>query len=162
MSVTKVRIIYLLTLLGIILWISAVFAAPYLKHQSSIYGDLIYAIYSPTCHQIPSRCLTFYGKPLAVCTRCLGIYVGFFLGTVLFPLLRGFSSGRLPSAKVLALLSIPIVIDTAGNLVAFWASPHWLRLATGLIWGIILPFYFIPGIVDIFKKVELSDKKTLE
>ncbi|MGD9345052.1 MAG: DUF2085 domain-containing protein [Candidatus Aminicenantes bacterium] len=156
------HIIYFLTLLGIIMWIAAAFAAPYLKHQSSVYGSLIYAIYSPTCHQIPSRCLTFYGNPLAVCVRCLGIYTGFFLGTILFPVLRGYSAGALPRARVLILVSIPIVIDAAGNLVSLWASPHWLRMATGLIWGSILPFYFIPGIVDIFKKVELSDKKTLE
>jgi hypothetical protein len=31
-------------------------------------------------------------------------------------------------------------------------------MATGIIWGVILPFYFIPGVTDIFKKVELSEK----
>jgi len=160
--VTKAQTIYFLTLLGIILWIAAVFAAPYLKHQSSVYGQLIYAIYSPTCHQIPSRCLTLYGNPLAVCARCLGIYFGFFGGTILLPVFHGLSSGILPRAKVLILFSMPMVIDAAANLVSLWDSPNWLRLATGLIWGSILPFYFIPGIIDIFKKVELSDKKTLE
>ncbi len=158
----KIRTIYFLTLIGIILWIAAVFAAPYLKSQSSAYGNLIYAVFSPTCHQIPSRCLTLYGNPLAVCTRCLGIYIGFFLGTSLFPVFRWLSSESLPKAKILILMSIPIVIDTAANGVSLWASPHWLRLATGLIWGTILPFYFIPGVTDIFKKVELSDKKTIE
>ncbi|NOR14503.1 MAG: DUF2085 domain-containing protein [Candidatus Aminicenantes bacterium] len=160
--VNKTRSIYFLTLSGIIVWIAAVFAAAYLKSQSSAYGNLIYAIFSPTCHQIPSRCLTLYGNPLAVCTRCLGIYIGFFLGTCLFPVLRGLSSESLPKAKILILMSLPIVIDTAANVVSPWASPHWLRLATGLIWGAILPFYFIPGVTDIFKKVELSDKKTIE
>ena len=158
----KIRTIYFLTLIGIILWIAAVFAAPYLKSQSSAYGNLIYAVFSLTCHQIPSRCLTLYGNPLAVCTRCLGIYLGFFLGTSLFPVVRGLSSESLPKAKILILMSFPIVIDFAANVVSLWASPHVLRLATGMIWGAILPFYFIPGITDIFKKVELSDGKTIE
>jgi hypothetical protein len=59
-------------------------------------------------------------------------------------------------------MSVPIVIDTAANILSLWASPHGLRLATGMIWGSILPFYFIPGVTDIFKKVELSDEKTIE
>ncbi len=160
--VNKTRSIYVLILLGIIVWIAAVFAAPYLKSQSSAYGNLIYAVFSPTCHQIPSRCLTLYGNPVAVCTRCLGIYIGFFLGTCLFPVLRGLSSESLPKAKILIVMSLPIVIDTVANVLSPWASPHWLRLATGVIWGVILPFYFIPGVTDIFKKVELSDKKTIE
>jgi len=149
-------------LLGIILWIMAVFTAPYLKSQSSAYGNLIYAVFSPTCHQIPSRCLTLYGNPLAVCTRCLGIYAGFFLGTILFPVVRGLPSESLPKAKFLVFMSLPIVIDAAANVVLLWASPHWLRLSAGLIWGAILPFYFIPGITEMFKKVELSDRKTIE
>jgi uncharacterized membrane protein len=160
--VNKGHVIYFLILLGIVLWIAAVFVAPYLKSQSSAYGKLIYAVFSSTCHQIPSRCLTFYGNPLAVCSRCLGIYLGFFLGTILFPIFRGFSSEFLPKVKILILMSLPIVIDFAANMVSLWASDHWIRLSTGLIWGAILPFYFIPGITDAFKKVEFSSRKTIE
>lgn len=154
--------VYSLTLLGILLWLGAVFVAPYLESQSSSYSRLIYAIFSPTCHQIPSRCLTLYGHPLAVCTRCLGIYIGFFLGTCLYPAFRGLSSKVLPKAKILIFMSVPIVIDTAANVLSIWSSPHGIRLPTGIIWGTVLPFYFIPGIADIFKKVELSDEKAIE
>jgi hypothetical protein len=59
-------------------------------------------------------------------------------------------------------MSLPIVIDTAANVLSLWATMHWLRLTTGVIWGAILPFYFIPGVTDIFKKVELSGEKTIE
>jgi uncharacterized membrane protein len=105
----------------------------------------------------------------------LGIYIGFFLGTCFFPVLEQISSELIPKAKILILMSLPIVIDTAANVMSLWASPHWLRLATGIIWGMVLPFYFIPGVADIFgskpslingptseKKVEFSDKKTIE
>ncbi len=150
----KARAVYFLTLFGIILWIVAIFAAPYLKSQSSTCGHLIYVVFSPTCHQMPSRCLTLFGNPLAVCTRCLGIYLGFLLGTSIFPFCRGRMSVSLPQPKILILLTIPIVIDTAANVVSLWVSPHWLRLSTGLVWGTVLPFYFIPGVIDVFKKVE--------
>jgi len=157
--VNKIHAVYSITLIGILIWIAAVFAAPYLKSQSSVYGSLIYAVFSPTCHQIPSRCLSLFGYPLAVCTRCLGIYLGFFLGTSVFPVFQKFSSVSLPKAKTLVLLSLPIVIDTAGNVVSLWSSPHWVRLATGVIWGGILPFYFIPGIADIFLRRDSNRSK---
>ncbi len=158
----KIRIVYFLTLLGVLLWLAAIFAAPYLESQSSSFSRLIYVIFSPTCHQIPSRCLTLYGYPLAVCARCLGIYVGFFLGTCLYPVLRSFKSESLPKFRTLLFMTVPIVIDTAANMLSIWASSHAVRLATGIIWGVILPFYFIPGIIDVVKKVELSDEKTIE
>jgi len=160
--VNRSHTIYFLILLGIVFWIAAVFAAPYLKSQSSPYGKLIHDVFSPTCHQIASRCLTLYGHSLAVCSRCLGIYAGFFFGTILFPLFRGFSSESLPKVRIFILMSFPIAIDVAANVVSLWSSTHWLRLSTGLIWGVILPFYFIPGIMDVFKKVELSHRKTIE
>jgi uncharacterized membrane protein len=161
--VNRNHAVYFLILFGIILWIAAVFAAPYLMSQSSfMVGKLIYDAFSLTCHQISSRCLTLFGHPLTVCSRCLGIYAGFFLGTILFPLLGGFSSDSLPKVKILFLMSLPMGIDFVANLVSLWTSTHWIRMSTGLIWGAILPFYFIPGITDIFKKVELSDKKTIE
>jgi uncharacterized membrane protein len=160
--VNKIHVIYSITLIGILLWIAAVLAAPYLKSQSSAYGSLIYAVFSTTCHQIPSRCLTLFGNPLAVCSRCFGIYFGFFLGTCVFPVFRKFSSVSIPKAKTLVLLSLPIVIDTAGNVVSLWFSPHWVRLATGVIWGAILPFYFIPGIADIFLRRDSHRKQTID
>lgn len=52
-------------------------AAPYLALGS--YGALtllIFLFFSPVCHQDPARSLWLFGGPVAVCARCLGIYLG--------------------------------------------------------------------------------------
>jgi hypothetical protein len=36
----------------------------------------LYLAFAAVCHQSPDRCFHFYGLPLAVCARCLGIYAG--------------------------------------------------------------------------------------
>lgn len=146
----KLILIYALTLMGITVWIALILLAPYLRSQSSMLATFIYAVFAPTCHQIPARCIHAFGHPLAVCARCLGIYVGFLLGTVIFPLIKGFSVPSLPQAKMIILVSVPIVIDAAGNILGVWSSSNWVRFGTGTLWGIILPFYFLAGISDYF------------
>jgi hypothetical protein len=32
--------------------------------------------FSMVCHQQPERCFEWFGGPLAVCARCLGVYAG--------------------------------------------------------------------------------------
>ena len=147
---TKLVLIYFVNLTGIITWIAVIFLAPYLKSQSSPFSGFIYAIFSPTCHQIPSRCFYAFGYPVAVCARCLGIYCGFLLGTLIFPLAKGFASPTLPKAKTFISISIPIIIDTAGNILGIWTSLDWVRFLTGIVWGLILPFYFLAGFTDYF------------
>lgn len=145
---TKLVLIYIFTLTGIIIWIGTIFLAPYLKSQSSPFSGFIYAVFSPTCHQISSRCFYAFGYPVAVCARCLGIYSGFLLGTLFYPVVKGISSPTLPKARIFILLSIPIVLDTAGNLLDIWTSSDWVRFLTGVVWGLILPFYFLAGLTD--------------
>lgn len=141
---------YLATALGGAVWFGLVFVAPYLKSRSSPWAALVYALYSPVCHQIPSRCFHLFGQPLAACARCLGIYSGFLVGLGIFPLFQGFRRLRLPRTATFLFVSAPIVFDTLGNFVRLWTTPNSLRFATGLLWGTILPFYFVPGIADLF------------
>ena len=136
--------------MGITIGIVLIFLAPYLQNKSSVLAKFIYAVFAPTCHQIPSRCLLVFGYPLAVCARCTGIYAGFFSGTIIFPFIKGFSAPSLPRPKMLVLVSVPIVMDAAGNVLGVWESANWIRFVTGAVWGIILPFYFLTGISDYF------------
>lgn len=147
-DLNTVLIIWLLVLLGGFLWNAALFAAPLLKRDSPVVSALIYAAFSPVCHQVPERCLFINGSPLAVCSRCLGIYLGFSAGTILYPFLRRFSKPFLPATSIFVLVSLPIGLDTAGNFLGLWTSPMGPRLAAGLIWGSILPFYLITGLYE--------------
>ncbi len=159
---TKIVLIYIFSLTGVIAWIAAIFFAPYLRSQSSPLAGFLYAVFSPTCHQIPSRCFYAFGFPMAVCARCLGIYFGFFLGILIYPFVKGFSIPTMPKAKTFILLSIPIVADTAANILGVWTSMDWVRLVTGILWGFVLPFYFLAGMTDYFlrnKNMMMNRKK---
>lgn len=137
------------TLLGVLAWLSAIFLAPYLMRRSPGAANFVYALFSPVCHQIPGRCLTFQGYPLAVCGRCLGIYTGFLAGLLIYPFVRGFSEIALPSGRLFLSFSIPIGLDFAAGLTGIVDSPIGVRFATGVLWGGILPFYFMAGVSEL-------------
>jgi uncharacterized membrane protein len=144
-----ILLIYVLTLAGASAWLGTVFLAPWLRSRASPWAGLVYALFSPVCHQISSRSFFVLGHPLAVCARCLGIYAGFLVGTACYPALRGFRRVALPPVRTLVLMSLPIAIDTLGNFFRLWDTPNAIRSVTGVLWGAILPFYFITGISDL-------------
>jgi len=144
----KIRLVYFFSLSGALIWIGIIFFAPYLKSHTSALGTLIYAFFSPVCHQRPERSFLCFGYPLAVCARCFGIYSGFLAGLLIFPIINGFSSLSLPRTRIFILLTLPIGIDTLANFFHIWATSGWMRFGIGFLWGIILPFYLIVGIVE--------------
>ncbi len=143
---------YGLTFILFSVWLGGIFLAPYLRSLSFSWAGLVYSIYSPFCHQLSDRSLSCFGHPLAVCSRCLGIYSGFALGLILYPFLRGWRQVRVPERRLFFLFSGPIVLDTGANLIKLWQSPNALRVVTGLLWGVLLPFYFVTGVVDSLKQ----------
>ncbi|HEX8986222.1 MAG TPA: DUF2085 domain-containing protein [Bryobacteraceae bacterium] len=38
--------------------------------------------FSMVCHQSPARCLWWWGAPMPVCARCLGVYMGLFAASI--------------------------------------------------------------------------------
>jgi len=138
-----------ITCAGAVAWFAGIFLAPYLKSRSSPWQALVYAIYAPVCHQTASRSFHCFGQSLAVCARCLGIYLGFLAGLGFYPLARGFRRVRLPPTRLFLFVSAPIVLDTLGNFSGLWSTSEIVRFATGVPWGAILPFYFITGIAEL-------------
>jgi uncharacterized membrane protein len=136
--------------LGAATWLAAIFLAPYLRSRAmDASASFLYALFAPVCHQIPSRSFSFCGFPLAVCARCLGIYAGFLAGLSAYPFVRGFSRISVPAGRLFLLLSLPIGLDFAGGVFGLWNSPNGLRFATGLVWGVLLPFYFLTGTAEL-------------
>ena len=55
--------------------------APYLSASGySLAALAIFWFFSPVCHQDPARSFWLFGAPVAVCARCLGIYLGAAVG----------------------------------------------------------------------------------
>ena len=141
--------LYAATLAGLTLWLAAIVAAPFLAGRGSAWSPFLYSCFAPLCHQRPERSIWIFGHPLAVCARCTGIYLGAYLGLMVYPFRRGFGVLRLPRLSVLAAVSVPLAADAAGHGLGLWDSPAGLRLATGLLWGSILPFYFMTGVGEL-------------
>ncbi len=91
-------------------------------------------IFKPFCHQIPERCYYFSKKPLFVCSRCLGIYLGFLIS---FFWLIFLYSGFIAGVRIfwIFLLFIPMVFDGLTQFFNLRNSRNNMRLATGLLAG---------------------------
>jgi uncharacterized membrane protein len=148
----SVRTIWALTFGGAVLWMALIFLAPWLAGRGAAgAARIIYAVFAPVCHQLADRCFVLDGHPLAVCGRCLGVYAGFLAGLCLYPFVRGFSRPDLPRARTFVLLTLPLALDGTAGVLGIWKSPIGLRFGTGVLWGAILPFYFVAGLADLVR-----------
>ena len=100
--------IYAAILIFTAVWCLLIFMPPLL--QFSVWGRrlafIIRLIYAPICHQNEHRSFVIAGQSLAVCARCTGIYLGFFAGLLLMPLVQR----RFPRRDFFRLLQIGLVL----------------------------------------------------
>lgn len=103
---------------------------------------LLMKAFSAVCHQLPERTLSIAGVPLAVCSRCVGIYTGLVAGTAFFPLLRRGDAwaSRWTGLALLVAIGIPGG-DWLAGLAGLWESGHAVRLATGSVFGVIAGYF---------------------
>ncbi len=109
----------------------------------------IYGAFRVLCHQLPERSYFIDGHKLAVCSRCTGIYAGFVLVLLLYPLIRSLRTTAVPARKWLVLATIPTLIDFSLTFFGIWENTHTSRLLTGLLLGGVAVFYVMPGIIDL-------------
>lgn len=89
------------------------------------------------CHQIPGRSPSIDGIQLAVCHRCLGIYLGFVVGVLVVPLaVRGLLRLVRYDRILLALALVPISLDWSLGVLDLWSNSPGSRLLTGLVFGL--------------------------
>lgn len=152
MATTNIKYrIYGFLLVAVTLWCAAFLLVPVLKSGgagSHIIGYLVRQLFAPVCHQNPMRSFYLIGEPLAVCARCSGIYLGFWLGVVAYPFRFGLQSTTVISRVVLMLALVPMVLDVFVEWVGFFASPRWVHGLTGLIAGIVVAFVIVPGLLS--------------
>jgi uncharacterized membrane protein len=87
-------------------------AAPLLAPSHPLIALVIRSFFSRLCHQDPGRSFIVDGSPIAVCVRCLGIYCGAALASLL-------SMGKVPARRLLAIAVVLNLLDVAT------ASLHW-------------------------------------
>src|SRR5438552_2632486 len=60
------------------------------------FASAIYKAFSFVCHQIPERSFHIAGHQFAVCSRCTGLYAGFALAALTYPLARSLKRSDTP------------------------------------------------------------------
>lgn len=111
----------------------------------------IYKFFSYLCHQQSERSFHFDEHPLAVCSRCCGVYFGLFAGFLGYPFLRNLAGVEPLPRFWLFLAMIPIGVDWSLGVFGLWENTHWSRLATGFILGAACAVYIVPALVEIFR-----------
>ena len=106
------------------------------------------------CHRISERTFSLSGRPLPLCARCSGVYLGALAGLVVL-LLRGRgTAGMFPRPRfqvILGLFVLAWAIDGLNSYLTFFPMlPHLyqpmnsLRLLTGTLQGLVLAAILLP------------------
>jgi uncharacterized membrane protein len=109
----------------------------------------IYEAFSYLCHQLPERSLHLEGQKFAVCSRCTGLYFGFALSVLLYPLARSLKRVDTPRLWWLLLATVPVILDWALTVLGLWENTHLSRFLTGALFSVVAAVYVVPGLVDL-------------
>ena len=158
-SVRRQIAVWLIVVVGSVLITTAIIAAPVALSSGHLLWALpIYHAFSLVCHQIPERSFFIAGHPFAVCARCFGLYAGFTLATIAYPLISSLKKTDAPPRRWLFLAAVPLVIDYALGLFGIWNNTHSSRFITGALLGSVAVFYTMPGLLDL--GLRLTRRKT--
>jgi uncharacterized membrane protein len=103
-------------------------AAPLLAPSHPLIALLIRNFFSRLCHQDPTRSFMVEGSPVAVCVRCLGIYCGAALATLL-------GMGITGARRLLAIALLLNLLDVATAMLLWHGNLPLPRFFLGLLLG---------------------------
>jgi uncharacterized membrane protein len=112
-----------------LLLVAGVLAAPYfLTHGFLLMGFVLHHGFALICHQRPERSFWIFGAPVAVCARCLGIYLGAAIGLLL-------RTSRQVAMNILIAAATMNVLDVVAELAGLHGNWLAVRLLLGLALG---------------------------
>lgn len=113
-----------------------------------IIRSIYFFIGSLVCHQMSERTIHIDGIPLPFCARDTGIYLGVFIALI-YCIVRGkLESDKVPSTRIsvlLALLTIPMMLDGVSSYVSIRQTDNATRLMTGIFFGMPIVLFMIPA-----------------
>jgi len=109
----------------------------------------LYKTFSFVCHQIPTRSFHLAGHQFGVCSRCTGLYTGFAVAALVYPLARSLQRTDTPSLLWLILATLPLAIDFGLGYFSIWENTYLSRFFTGALLSSVAVFYVMPGLIDL-------------
>ena len=140
---TQATRVWIVTSAVVLIWVGLIVAAPLLQ------GPSIYQFFSYICHQIPDRSLHLAGHPMAVCSRCFGVYLGLLVGIAAYPLIRPIDEIEPLPRFWLFVSLVPITVDWSLTVFGIWENTHLTRVITGMILGIACAIFIVPALVEV-------------
>ena len=130
--------------------VAMIIGAPLFQSTGHLaFASPIYKVFSYVCHQIPERSFHLAGHQFAVCSRCTGLYVGFAVATLVYPLAGSLIRIDTPRRRWLILAAVPLLIDFSLTYFGLWSNTHLTRFVTGALLGAVAVFYVMPGLVEL-------------
>jgi len=136
-------------------WVSLTLICPLGAHLNWPLTPYLYAFFSPLCHQSPDRSFHLFTEPFGVCARCFGLYVGFWLGLVVWPLMPRLSTRLLERPRLLLVFAVPIGLDLLTE------NTHATRYFSGLIASFPVALFFWAGIEQLGASFERFARRNL-
>jgi uncharacterized membrane protein len=106
------------------------------------------------CHRIPARSFAFAGRPLPLCARCSGTYLGAVAGLIALSACGRRRAAQLPPPTILAVLGVFLLAWAVDGLNSFltlipglpylYEPRNLLRLVTGTLEGLALAAVLLP------------------
>lgn len=135
-------------------WVAGAFLIPVMEHAghggptAAVAGALRLA-YAPLCHQEPDRSLWIGGRPLAVCARCAGLYLGGVAGllAVALSFLR-----RPPRPVILWIAAAPTLLDFVSGQLGGPSLANLPRLLVAVPPGLILGAFLAEAVTDLERR----------
>jgi len=163
--------------------------APVLAHAGhQRAANLIHLVFRPLCHQLPERSFFLYGRQwvysyaelsqmlgemvppryqggpgigfkVAICQRCVAIYLTMLAVGLLFAWIRGRLKAL--SVKQFGITLVPMTIDGLGQLFGLWTSTWWSRLFTGGLFGLGCLWLTYPHLERGMSEVRRESERSL-
>lgn len=134
--------------------VATIIGAPLAQaHGHSEIASPIYQAFSFVCHQIPERSFHLSGQKFGVCSRCTGLYGGFAVAVLVYPLVRSLKHADTPSRLWLILAALPLGVDFALGYFEIWQNTQLSRFSTGAWLSSVAVFFIMPGMIDISQAV---------
>ena len=103
--------------------------------ERGTYADDRPPLLKTVCHGDPGRCLWYKGRPMLLCARCTGFYLGLVIGLPWGVVMAFYGMTPLIVLLIFILTSAPLAADGISQYMGLRRSNNRLRLITGLSSG---------------------------